>query len=85
MAFTVRDLRRALEGVPDDTPVAHADECWYREPERAGVIPLRASRDYETGDWRDPGSNENILFKMWGGPTIGNIEPFDIVNVFVID
>ena len=85
MVFTVGDLRRALEGVPDDIPVAHADESWYTESERAEIMLLRASRAYELGDWRDPGSNESVSVKTWGGPIIGNIEPFDIVNVFVID
>jgi len=43
--MTVDELRKALEGVPGDMPVAIKDECWWRDPEAATVSAL-----YDVGD-----------------------------------
>lgn len=48
--MTVDELRKKLEGIPGEWPVAHADEGWWNEADWAGPGHLRPPNNDEIGE-----------------------------------
>jgi len=51
--MTVAELRKALEGVPDDMLVTYWDETWFCIAETADIEKMKRSEADQLGDFQD--------------------------------
>jgi hypothetical protein len=60
--MTIAELRKALEGLPDDMLVVHSDESWLRIADKAAPQEVLKRGEFDIGDfvetWFGTGTGE---------------------------